>query len=286
MATIDKQYEVMIGGSDFSDIISMDNGVQYTIQSFSSQSATGQDTDGRFYAPILGERVQLVFTCPPYIKKSRFKQLVTALEMGSKGQREISVTYDDLLFGVITRNFYCTNVPWIKERLPEKDGDYISEVKIQLASTSFMKARVVDVPMINPAQSMQQYLFKINGYEFSDVIAINGFSGNSFDQSLESQTGLTLDGKFHIPIIGSRSMIEIKAIEYMDVNRFRQLGKQLGFGKTGERSHMLEYVDEVHGRINVKFYCTQITGYRQKLPTYPYHFVKDVKFQQTMKQFI
>lgn len=287
MATIDNQYKVLIGGLDFSDIISMDDGYQWTVIAESAESATGQDTKGYFHLPILGERVQLVFTCPPYITKERLTDLVVALKMGSKGQRSVAISYDDPLYGQITRNFYCTNVPWIKEKLPNPPYHYASEVKIQLATIEFIKAQVViDSPKIAPVFNTDpQYQFKINGAEFNDVIAIDGYFGQGIEQSLESQTGQTLDGFFHLPIIGSRSQININCIPYLEIGRFRQLGKALGFGKTGERSHNLTYVDMVHGLTTQKFYCTTISGFRVKLPNYPYHYIKDVKFQQAMKQF-
>lgn len=284
---IDKEYKVLIGTEDFSDIISMEDGFEWVINSFSAESSTGQDTDGRFHVPILGERVQLIFTAPPYITKERLNDLVNALEMGSKGQREITITYDDPLFGDISHNFYCTNIPWIKAKLPNYPYHYANEVRIQLASTSFMKRTVIeDEPKLSPIfASDNEYLFKINGKEFSDVIDIEGYKGQNIEQSLLSETGLTLDGKFHIPIIGSRSQVDIDCIEYLEVGRFRQLGKELGFGKLGERSHTLTYEDMVFGQTTQKFYCTEIRGFRVKLPNYPYHYMKDVRFKQAMKQF-
>lgn len=287
MATIDTQYEVKVGSLDFSDIIAMENGYQWTIISESAESATGQDTTGLFHIPVLGERVQLIFTAPEYVRVSRLKQFAQALKMGSKGQREVAVTYHDPLFGTITHNFYCTNIPMIKERLPDPPHEYASGVKIQLASTSFMKRQVLNDTPKKPIKTnpIAAYEFKLNGKEFNDVIAIDGFSTQYIEQSLESQTGQTLDGVFHIPIIGGRSQNAIKAIEYLEVGRFRQLGKELGFGKVGERSTSVTYDDVVHGRTTQPFYCTTITGYVQKLPDYPYHYIKDVTFQLAMKQF-
>lgn len=283
---VDKNYQVLINGNDYSDIISMDNGYQWTVNSFSADSATGQDTDGNFHVPILGERVQLKFTCPPYITKVRLSQLVIDLEMGSKGQREISIKYEDPLFGVGTWKFYCTNIPWIKAKLPSYPYHYGADVSFQLTSSNFVGSKVVNSTKVYAANNVDpDYLFKINGKDFSDVISIDGYKGQIIDQSLESETGLTLDGKFHLPIIGSRTQIAIDAIEYLEIDRLRQLGKELGFGITGERSHMVSYVDMVMGQTNQKFYCTELTGYVAKLPIYPYHYIKDVKFQQAMKQF-
>ena len=283
---VDTQYKVLINGQDFSDIIALDDGYYWTINSYSAESTTGQDTNGKFHIRVLGERVQLVYTMPPYITKGRFQDLVIALEMGSKGQREITVNYDDPLFGVISHTFYCVNVPWLKEKLPDLK-DYVKDVQIQLASTRFMGRQVVtDTPAIPPIFNTDpNYEFKINGNEFNDVIGMSGFSGQMIDQSLESKTGLTLDGKFHIPVIGSRTQIETECIEYLEIGRFRQLGKALGFGKTGERFHDLTYVDEIMGKTTQRFYCTEISGYREKTPNFPYHYMRNVRFQQAMKQF-
>lgn len=284
---VDKQYEVIIGGQDFSDIISMDDGYKWKVNSFSAESSTGQDTNGNFHVPVLGERVQLIFTMPPYITKERFSELVTALKMGSKGQREVMITYDDLLFGEITQNFYCTNIPWLKAKLPGYPYHYGGDVSIQLTSTTFIGKQVVnDSPKLAPVfNNDTEFEFKINGLEFNDIISIDGFKGQGIEQSLESQTGLTLDGKFHLPIIGSRTQLAIDSPKFIEVGRFRQLGKALGFGKLGERSHTIKYKDMVYGSTTQKFYCTEISGVRVKLPNYPYHYVKDVKFQQAMKQF-
>lgn len=283
---VDTQYKVLINGQDFSDIIALDDGYYWTINSYSAESTTGQDTNGKFHIKVLGERVQLIYTMPPYITKGRFQDLVIALEMGSKGQREITVNYDDPLFGVISHTFYCVNVPWLKEKLPDLK-DYVKDVQIQLASTRFMGRQVVAAtPAIPPIFNTDpNYEFKINGNEFNDVIDMSGFFGQMIDQSLESKTGLTLDGKFHIPVIGSRTQIETNCIEYLEIGRFRQLGKALGFGKTGERFHDLTYVDEIMGKTTQRFYCTEISGYREKTPNFPYHYMRNVRFQQAMKQF-
>lgn len=282
-----KEHTVKIDGKDFSDVIALDDGYQWTVTSFSAESATGQDIDGKFHVPILGERVQLVFTAPSYITKERLLDLADALKMGTTGQREITIAYDDPLFGEITHNFYCTNLPWLKAKLPDYPYHYGADVKIQLASTSFMKKQVVDdAPVFAPVFITDpDYQFKINDNEFNDVIDIAGFKGQLIEQSLESKTGLTLDGVFHIPIIGGRTQLDIDGVEYIEVGRFRQLGKALGFGKTGERSHMVTYVDMVYGLKTEKFYCTQLTGYREKTPNYPYFYIKGAKFQQAMKQF-
>lgn len=287
MSTIDTQYTVKVGSLDFSDIIAMENGYQWTIIAESAESATGQDTTGVFHIPVLGERVQLIFTAPEYVKVSRLKEFAQALKMGSKGQREVAVTYHDPLFGTITHNFYCTNIPYIKERLPNPPHEYASGVKIQLASTSFMKRKVLETPLLVPVKTnpIAAYEFKLNGKEFNDVIAIDGFSSQYIEQSLESQTGQTLDGKFHIPIIGGRTQNAITAIEYLEASRFRQLAKELKFGTVGERVTNVTYNDLIHGRTTQPFYCTTITGYVQKLPKYPYHYIKDVTFQLAMKQF-
>lgn len=284
---VDSQYEVIISGEDFSDVISMDDGYFWRITSFSAESSTGQDTTGRMHVPILGERVQLIFRMPPYITKQRFSSLVKALKMGSKGQREVTIKYDDPLFGKISQNFYCTNVPWLKAKLPDYPHHYAGDVQIQLASTTFVRHSVLnDAPKLPIVQHVDnEYLFKINGVDFSDVIAIDGYKGQGIEQSLESQTGLNLDGTFDIPVIGSRSQIAIKGVEYLEVGRVRQLGKALGFGKTGERSHMVTYEDMVYGQTTQRFYCTEMSGYRVKLPNYPYHYIKDLEFQQAMKQF-
>lgn len=284
---VDSNYQVIISGQDFSDVISMDDGYFWRITSFSAESSTGQDTSGNMHVPILGERVQLIFVAPPYITKKRLKELVSALKMGSKGQREVYITYDDPLFGVIKQSFYCTNVPWLKAKLPDYPHHYAGEVRIQLATTTFVKRRVLDdAPKIPVRQHVDnEYLFKINGKDFSDVVAIDGYVGQGIEQSLESQTGLNLDGTFDIPIIGSRTQIAIKGVPYLEVGRVRQLGKELGFGKIGERSHMVTYDDMVYGQTTQKFYCTEMSGYRVKLPNYPYHYIKDLEFQQAMKQF-
>lgn len=284
---VDSQYTVLISGQDFSDVISMEEGYFWRVTSFSAEKSTGQDTNGNFHVPILGERVQLVFKAPPYITKQRLSQLVNALKMGSKGQREVTITYDDPLFGKISQNFYCTNVPWLKAKLPDYPHHYAGDVEIQLTTTTFVKRSVVnDSPKIPVKQKVdKEYLFKINGQDFSDVIAIDGYRGQGIEQSLESQTGLNLDGTFDIPVIGSRTQIGIKGVEYLEVGRVRQLGKALGFGKTGERSHTLTYEDMVYGQTTQKFYCTEMSGFRVKLPNYPYHYIKDLEFQQAMKQF-
>lgn len=287
MQTVDKQYKVIIGTSDFSDVISMDNGYEWTITSFSADSATGQDKNGNFHAPILGERVQLKFTAPEYITKKRLTDLVHALEFGKKGQRDIKVTYDDPLFGEITHTFYCTNLSRIKEKLPDYPYHYNSGVSIQMASTRYMNRAVVnDSPKIAPKfVSDIEYTFKLNGKNFNDIINIDGFKEQIIEQSLESKTGLMLDGRFEIPIEGSRLQNEIQVVEYLEIGRFRQLGKELGFGKKGERSHMVEQDGIIGGVANKRFYCTSISGTRVKLPDYPYHYMKDVKFQQAMKQY-
>ena len=283
---VDTNYRVLIDNEDFSDIIAID-GYHYVINSFSAESATGQDTTGKFHIPILGERVQLTFDCPPYITSKRLKEFTQALKMGSKGQREVLIKYDDALFGEITHSFYCTNIPWIKQKLPNNPNDYVKDVKIQLTVTRFMNRQVVNdtykVPL--PQNTDPNFTFKISGKEFNDIVSIDGYSGQYIEQSLESQTGLTLDGTFHLPIIGGRTQHEIKRIEYMEIGRFRQLGKELGFGKTGERQHNVTYVDEVKGATTQKFYCTQLEGTIEKLPNYPYHYIRNVKFQQAMKQF-
>lgn len=284
---IDQEYKVLIGGQDFSDIISMEEGMMWTLQSYSSATATGQDTKGRMTVPILGERVQLAIKCPAYITKGRLASLVNALKMGSKGQREINVTYNDVAFGQGTYKFYCTNIPWIKSKLPEYPYHYGKEVTFQLTSTEFVRKQVAnDAPKLAPIFNTDpEYSFKINDKQFNDIVDIDGFKGQGVEQSLSSQTGLTLDGKFHIPIIGSRTQNEIVGVEYVEVGRFRQLAKELGFGKTGERSHTVSMVDMVYGAVNQRFYCTEISCERVKLPNYPYHYVKGVKFQQAMKQF-
>lgn len=284
---VNSQYKVIISGQDFSDIISMDDGYFWRVTSFSAESSTGQDTKGRMHVPILGERVQLIFNAPPYITKQRLNQLVSALKMGSKGQREVKIQYDDPLFGEISHNFYCTNVPWLKAKLPDYPHHYAGDIQIQLASTTFIRRSVKnDAPKLPVVQHVdKEYLFKINGADFSDVIAIDGYKGQGIEQSLESQTGLNLDGTFDIPIIGSRTQIAVKGVEYLEVGRVRQLGKALGFGKTGERSHMVTYEDMVYGQTTQRFYCTEMSGYRVKLPNYPYHYIKDLEFQQAMKQF-
>lgn len=283
----DEQYKVLIGGEDFSDIISMDGGLIWTLQSFSAEKSTGQDTTGRFTVPILGERVQLQFKCPPYITKARLTQLVNALQMGNKGERVIDITYNDIAFGQGNYKFYCTNVPWIKSKLPNYPNHYGKDISFQLASKELIKRNVVtDSPKIPPIFNTDpNYSFKINTQEFNDIIDIDGFKGQGIEQSLSSQTGLTLDGVFHIPIIGSRTQVVIDTVEYIEVGRFRQLAKALGFGKTGERSHNIQMIDMVYGSINEQFYCTEITAERVKLPHYPYHYVRGVKFQQAMKQF-
>ena len=287
MAVIDNEYKVLIGGSDFSDIIAMEEGYFWRLTSFSAESATGQDLKGYMHVPIRGERVQLTFKAPPYITQERLYDLVNALEMGSKGQREVEIQYNDPAFGQISHSFYCTNVPWIKEKLPNYPHHYASGVQIQLASTRFMKRKVIDDAPRLPINQVvdSEYLFKLNGKDFSDIVAIDGFQGQGIEQSLSSQTGLTLDGKFHIPVIGSRTQHTIKAIEYMEVGRFRQLAKELGFGKTGERQHSVTTKDLVYGQTTQNFYCTEISGYRVKLPNYPYHYMREVQFQQAMKQF-
>lgn len=281
------EYRVLINSQDFSDVIALDNGYFWSVTSHSAQSSTGQDTTGAFHIPVLGERVQLVFTAPSYITKERMTAFVAALEMGTKGQRDVAITYHDPLFGEITHDFYCTNVPWLKERLPDYPHNYISGVKVQLASTRFMGRQVVtDSPKIPPIFNLEpQYEYKINGAEFNDIIAINGFKGQIIEQSLESQTGLTLDGRFHLPIIGSRAQHEIEAVEYLEVGRFRQLGKALGFGKTGERVANITYVDEIFGKTTQPFYCTEISGHVEKTPDYPHHYIRGVKFQVAMKKF-
>ena len=124
---VDSQYKVLISGQDFSDVISMEEGYFWRVTSFSAEKSTGQDTNGNFHVPILGERVHLIFKAPPYITKQRLSQLVKALKMGSKGQREVTITYDDPLFGKISQNFYCTNVPWLKAKLNEKRNKMISQ---------------------------------------------------------------------------------------------------------------------------------------------------------------
>ena len=285
MTTIDSNYKVMIGGSDFSDIVAMDDGYQFVVNSFSAEAATGQDTSGNFRVPVLGERVQLSIKCPPYIEKTRLNELVVALKMGTKGQREVAITYDDPLFGTLTRNFYCTNIGWIKSKLPNYPYHYGEDISFKLTSTTFVKAPITTTIVNGVAADNAEYRLKINGIEFSDVISIDGFKGQIIEQSLESQTGLTLDGVFHIPIIGSRSMIEIDCVEYLEADRFKQLGKALGFGKTGERSHTLTYEDMIKGQTTQTFYCTEISGSKVKLPNAPYHYIKDVKFQQAMKNF-
>ena len=56
MSTIDTQYTVKVGSLDFSDIIAMENGYQWTIIAESAESATGQLTTGHFRIPKLGYR--------------------------------------------------------------------------------------------------------------------------------------------------------------------------------------------------------------------------------------
>lgn len=285
---VDNEYKVTISGQDFSDLIALDDGFFWRINSFSAESSTGQLLNGDMRVPVLGERVQLVYKMPSYITQERLTDLVNALKIGTKGQREVTITYNDPLFGDVSHNFYCTNVPWIKEKLPNYPHHYASGVEIQLASTRFMKRSVVSdapkLPIIGAKDA--EYLFKLNGKDFSDVVAIDGFQGQSIDQSLESQTGLSLDGTFSLPIIGSRVQHNIKCIEYMEVGRFRQLGKELGFGKTGERQHTVTTKDMVFGQTTQNFYCTEISGYKVKLPNYPHHYMKGVTFQQAMKNFI
>ena len=281
---IDSKYKVIIGGEDFSDIIDMDSW-GWTVISISAESQTGQDTKGKFHIPVRGELVQLAFSLIEYVKTDRITSLVNRLKIGEKGQREVEVTYDDPLFGLLTHNFYCTNIPWIKERLPNPPYDYVSNVSIQLASTSFVRKRVVEetlgyTPKFN---SDPMYTFKLNGKEFNDIVDLKGFKGQSIEQSLESLTGRSLSGDMELPILGSRVQNEINCIEYIEEKRFRQLGKELGFGRTGEREHTSTYVDPVFGSKTQTYYCTTISGSRQKLPDYPYHYIKDVKFQQAMK---
>lgn len=287
MATIDMEYQVKIGSLDFSDIIAMEDGYQWTVVAESAESATGQDTTGNFHIPVLGERVQLILVAPPYITATRLRQFISALKMGTKGQRELSITYTDPLYGLITESFYCTNIPWIKERLPDPPYDYVSDVRIQLATTNFIKRTVPTVTAKIPPFTYDNiaYEFKLNGIEFNDVVAIDGYNVQYIEQSLESQTGQTLDGKFHIPIIGGRSQIKIDAIEYVEINRFKQLGKQLGFGKLGQRSTQVTYDDMVKGKTTQPFYCTQLTGYIVKLPDFPYHYIKGLNFQLAMTKF-
>lgn len=285
MSTIDSKYNILIDGSDFSDIIALDDGYGWEVISLSAESATGQDTLGKFHIPILGERVKLTLRLIEYVPKQRFIQLVSKLKIGSKGQRDVAITYDDPLFGLITRNFYCTNIPWIKEKIPSPPYHYLTGITIQLQSTTYINKAVVNetlgyTPQFN---TDPEYEFKINGKEFNDVVNIKGFQGQIIEQSLESLTGQTLDGRFHLPIMGSRTQNEMACVEFLEEKRFRQLGKELGFGLTGERSHTSTYVDPVLGKGTRTFYCTTISGTRYKTPDYPYHYIKGVKFQQAMK---
>lgn len=285
---VDIEYQVKIGAQDFSDVIAMDDGFFWRINSFSAESSTGQQLNGDMRVPILGELVQLVFKAPTYITQERLTSFVNALKMGTKGQRSITITYNDPLFGNISHDFYCTNIPWIREKLPNYPYHYASGVEIQLASVSFMKRSIVeDAPKLPINQVVdEEYLFKLNGKDFNDVVAINGFQGQVIEQSLESQTGRSLSGYMELPIIGSRVQHSITCIEYMEVGRFRQLAKELGFGKTGERKHTVTTKDMVFGQTTQNFYCTEISGYKVKLPNYPYHYMKGVTFQQAMKNFV
>lgn len=284
----DTQYQVLIGGDDFSDCISMEEGYNWTCIAMSADSATGQITSGDFFCPILGERVQLAFKAPEVITKTRLYQLADALNFGTTGQRESLVTYDDPLFGKITQGFYCTNIPWIKKKLPNAPYHYGKGITWQLASTSFIGKPVAQGSLAtNPVYAKdKEYKILINGNDFSDCFSIDdGYKGQIISQSLESQTGMSLDGKFSIPIIGERTQLDMKAITALEVDRFRMLGKALQFGTTGERTHTVAYEDMIHGQTTQNFYCTQLQGHRKKYPKHPYHYMEKVSFTMAMKSF-
>lgn len=284
----DTQYQVKIGSDDFSDCIAMDNGYSWELIALSSQESTGQTTDGKFYLPILGERVQLAFTSPEYIEKDRLYELVEALKINSLGQRHAEIQYDDPAFGRITHGFYCANIPYVKWKLPKAPNHYAKGVTWQLATTSFMKKRVTDgMSATEPIFAEDdEYKFIIDGQDFSDCVSLDGSSFSHISQSLQSRTGMTLSGVFEIPIIGHRNQIQVKCIQALEIGRFRQLCKALGFGTTGERSCRITYYDYVRGGMTTQnFYCTQIKGNRQKLPKEPYHYMMGVSFQLAMKNF-
>jgi hypothetical protein len=282
----DKEYQVIIGNTDFSDCVAMEGGYSWQVIAMSAESATGQDLQGRFHIPVLGERVQLAFTAPTVIPKARLYALAEALEFATTGQRACSVSYDDPCFGQITQEFYCTNIPWIKRKLPS--GHYGEGVTFQLASTSFIKKPVAAGHAATSPQFApdSEYKILIGGQDFSDCISMDeGFKGQIIAQSLQSQTGMLLDGKFEIPIIGERSQIEVKCITAIEVPRFRQLCAALQFGTTGERAHSVTYEDMVRGQTTQNYYCTNIKGERMKLPEAPYHYMTNVSFTMAMKQF-
>lgn len=287
-SNVDTQYQVKIGNDDFSDCIAMEGGYGWTCIAMSSDSATGQTTDGRFNIPILGERVQLAFKAPEYITKQRLYDLASALDFGKNGQRSVKITYDDPLFGVITQGFYCTNIPWIKAKLPNAPYHYGKGITWQLASTSFIGKPVAPGSLAtHPVYAKdKEYKILISGIDFSDCFSIDdGFKGQVIAQSLESQTGLSLDGHFSIPIIGERTQLDMTAITALEVGRFRMLGKALQFGTTGERTHTVAFEDMIRGQTTQNFYCTQLKGERKKYPNAPYHYMENVSFTMAMKNF-
>jgi len=281
---VDIQERVNINGFDASECIDWSSW-NWTCIAMSAESATGQDIDGTMHVPVLGERIQLQFNAPALLSKSKLFDLVSALEMGSTGQRDISIAYDDPLFGQTgDMQFYCTNIQWLK-LIDLNDNLWAKNVSFQLASTRYRNMPVASDSMPQPyqAQSFDHQIW-INGQEFSDCISFDGYSGQYIEQSLESQTGQTLDGRFHIPIIGGRSQLNIAAPTLIRIPRFRQLATALGFGTTGERSCNITYVDYVKGQVTVPYYCTQLSGTRIK-DLNDEHWLKDVKFQIAMKRF-
>ncbi len=275
-------YSVIIQGQDFSDCIGMD-GYVWTVQSYSAQTETGQDTSGQFHLPILGERIQLAFQAPEVIPTTRLYELAEALSFGQLGEREAIVTFDDPCFGEITHSLYCTNLPWIKRKLPP-NNHYAGEVTWQLTSKTFVNAPVASgAPNTDPTATDAEYQIYIGDDQFSDIITMeSGFKLSRISQSLQSQTGLTLDGNFSLPIIGERSQIEISLIPAVPIPRFRSLCKQLGFGMTGERQHQVRFAD-IEGQTEQTFYCTAIKATRKALPSGDY--LQDASFQMAMKNF-
>jgi hypothetical protein len=277
-------YSIIINGDDFSDCIGMDS-YSWQISSFSAQTETGQDVSGAFHVPVLGERIQLAFEAPEALPKQRLYELAEALSFGKNGQRECTVNYNDPAYDMLSQTYYCTNLPWIKQRLPS--GDYVKGLTWQLTSTTFINASIAQgAPSSNPDYPEGgSYRFFLGSEDFSDIISIDdGFKQSLIAQSLQSETGLLLSGDFLIPIIGERNGMEIKCTTVVEVPRFRMLCAALNFGKTGERSHECRWFDEARGEMQTQiFYCTSLKGTRKALPSGDY--MMDVSFQQAMKQF-
>ena len=113
------------------------------------------------------------------------------------------------------------------------------------------------------------YTLKLDGVDFSDCISLDGgYSTNSFLESPESETGITLDGVFRQPVLWRRNKINVKCIGALRVARWGELARALRFTVTGENAVNITWWDFITGGlVTRRMYCSSVNdGERMRLP--------------------